>query len=417
MENALAANIQTMKIIHTSDWHLGQYFYSRSRAAEHQAFLNWLLDEITTHDVDVLLVSGDIFDTGSPPSYARELYNQFVVNLQQTRCQMKILAGNHDSVATLNESRQLLACLSTQVFATVATPAEQVQVLQDKNGNNSAILCAIPYLRPRDIQQSLAGQTGREKQHDFIQAITQYYHQSYLAAETIRQQLAPLPLPIIMTGHLTTVGASLSDSVRDIYIGTLSAFPAQLFPKADYIALGHIHRAQRVGGSDHIRYSGSPIPLSFDESRQQKSVYLIDFKQKTTPEITTLPIPCFQPMFTLQGDFQALSQQLANLPPPQEGKRIWLDLEVNEPQSLDNLQQQIETLINDRPLDVLLLRRKSCGQLGGLHAVKQERLSELSIEDVFQRRLLLAELSDETNQKLTALFKLSVAKLQEKDSE
>ncbi len=106
-----------MRILHTSDWHLGQNFYSKSRAAEHQAFLDWLQETAQAHQVDAIIVAGDIFDTGSPPSYARELYNRFVVNLQQTGCHLVVLAGNHDSVATLNESRDILAFLNTTVIA------------------------------------------------------------------------------------------------------------------------------------------------------------------------------------------------------------------------------------------------------------------------------------------------------------
>ena len=104
-----------MRILHTSDWHLGQNFYSKSREAEHQAFLDWLLETAQTHQVDAIIVAGDVFDTGSPPSYARTLYNRFVVNLQQTGCHLVVLAGNHDSVATLNESRDIMAFLNTTV--------------------------------------------------------------------------------------------------------------------------------------------------------------------------------------------------------------------------------------------------------------------------------------------------------------
>ncbi|MDU3048514.1 MAG: exonuclease subunit SbcD [Escherichia coli] len=105
-----------MRILHTSDWHLGQNFYSKSREAEHQAFLDWLLETAQTHQVDAIIVAGDVFDTGSPPSYARTLYNRFVVNLQQTGCHLVVLAGNHDSVATLNESRDIMAFLNTAPF-------------------------------------------------------------------------------------------------------------------------------------------------------------------------------------------------------------------------------------------------------------------------------------------------------------
>ncbi len=227
-----------MRILHTSDWHLGQNFYSKSRAAEHQAFLDWLLETAQAHQVDAIIVAGDIFDTGSPPSYARELYNRFVVNLQQTGCHLVVLAGNHDSVATLNESRDILAFLNTTVIASAGYAPR-------------AVLCPIPFLRPRDIITSQAGLSGSEKQQQLLHAIADYYQQQYQEACQLRGERK---LPVIATGHLTTVGASKSDAVRDIYIGTLDAFPAQHFPPADYIALGHIHRAQCVGGTEHIRY-------------------------------------------------------------------------------------------------------------------------------------------------------------------
>ncbi|GHK53849.1 hypothetical protein KPZU09_35850 [Klebsiella pneumoniae] len=110
-----------MRLLHTSDWHLGQNFYSKSRAAEHDAFLTWLLDRAQEHEVDAIIVAGDIFDTGSPPSYARELYNRFVVQLQQTGCRLVVLAGNHDSVAMLNESRDILAFYTPPWWRTPAT--------------------------------------------------------------------------------------------------------------------------------------------------------------------------------------------------------------------------------------------------------------------------------------------------------
>src|SRR5471032_400345 len=142
-----------MRIIHTSDWHLGQSFFTKNRANEHQAFLHWLVAKVTEYDVDAVLVAGDIFDTGTPPSYARELFNRFVVELQPTGCELIILAGNHDAVATLNESRKLLACLNTRV---IAGADQQVFVLRERNGKPGAIVCAIPFLRPRDILTSRA---------------------------------------------------------------------------------------------------------------------------------------------------------------------------------------------------------------------------------------------------------------------
>ncbi len=399
-----------MRIIHTADWHLGQFFYSKSRAAEHQAFLDWLLEQIQQHHVDALMVAGDLFDTGSPPSYAREMFNRFVVALQPTGCQLVVLAGNHDSVATLNESRELLACLNTRVI-TSATPQgeQQVLTLHQRDGRPGALLCAIPYLRPRDILRSLAGQSGREKQVSLLEAIEQHYQQCYAAALTERADQA---LPIIATGHLTTVGVTKSDSVRDIYIGTLDAFPAQAFPPADYIALGHIHRAQRIADSEHIRYSGSPIPLSFDELGRDKSVFLLDFSRQLDA-VTPLTIPLFQPMQMLKGSMAEIEQQLTQFNEGDGEKPVWLDIEITTQEYLSDLQRRVEQLTEALPVEVLLVRRSREQRQRSLARMDNETLSELKVEEVFARRLAQEDQLDaEQADQLTQLFRTTLAALE-----
>ncbi|CAM3855372.1 exonuclease subunit SbcD [Xenorhabdus thuongxuanensis] len=396
-----------MRIIHTSDWHLGQYFFTKSRAAEHKYFLQWLIEKIVQHQVDALIIAGDIFDTGSPPSYARELYNKFIVALQPTGCQLVILGGNHDSVATLNESKSLLSYLNTTVIANAETEdiAQQIKILHNRNSNAGAILCAIPYLRPRDIITSQAGQSGTQKQQALQDAITEYYHRLYQQACALREQLGQ-PLPIIATGHLTTVGASTTDSVRDIYIGTLEAFPAQSFPPADYIALGHIHRPQIIGKSEHIRYSGSPIPLSFDEVGQEKSVCLVDFKAGKLDSITLLPIPHYQPMQLIRGNLKQIEEQLQSFKEYQGKRPVWLDIEVATQDYLPDIQKRIQTLSEGLPVEIILLRRSKSARQLSLSEQNKETLTELSVDEVFERRLALAEIDDPAQkQRLTTLFR------------
>lgn len=397
-----------MRIIHTSDWHLGQYFYTKNRAAEHQAFFQWLIEQVKTYQVDGIIVAGDIFDTGSPPSYARELYNRFVVDLQTTGCQLILLAGNHDSVATLNESKSLLSYLNTQVITSAHTsPEEQVIILMDRQQQPAAIVCAIPFLRPRDIMVSHAGESAQQKQQHLQQAITDHYHACYQHALALRQQLN-VAIPIIATGHLTTVGVSSSDAERDIYIGTLDAYPAQAFPPADYIALGHIHRAQRVAKTDHIRYSGSPIALSFDELSSPKSVYLVEFDQQNLTSVTPLIVPVSQPMQLIKGALPDIEQQLRELAKDPHQQTVWLDIEVTRQTYLGDLQKQIELLTADLPVEVVLLRRSKEQREQMLHPQEKETLAELTVHDVFQRRLEqeLSDSDDDQAQKtrLTALF-------------
>ena len=382
------------KIIHTSDWHLGQYFMGKSRQAEHQQFLQWLIDTAIQQDVQAIIVAGDIFDTGSPPSYARQLYNQFIVKLQATGIHLIILGGNHDSVATLGESKELLACLNTHVIpGALADINDQVITLSNAEHEPQAIVCAIPYLRPRDILQSEAGQSGSEKQQSLQQAISDHY-QSIFALAKIKQadikKASGHLVPIIATGHLTTVGAKSSESVRDIYIGSLEAFPSSAFPAANYIALGHIHRPQLVGGSEHIRYCGSPIPLSFDELNNAKTILLVEFNNDQFIAAKPKEVPRFQPMHLIKGDLDTIAAEIKTLAAQYDASQpAWLDIEVSTQDYLNDLHQRIQTLVEDLPLEVLLLRRERKQRLHSIESETQETLQELTPKQVFEKRLAL----------------------------
>ncbi|KJU77444.1 exonuclease SbcD [Ectopseudomonas oleovorans] len=395
-----------MRILHTSDWHLGQHFMGKTRQAEHQAFCAWLLEQVRAHDVDVLLIAGDVFDTGAPPSYAREQYYRLVVELRDAGCAQVVLGGNHDSPAMLGESRSLLAQLGTQVVPSVGVDlAEQVLVLNDRTGQPGAVLCAIPFIRPRDVLASQAGQSAQDKQQSLQQAIAEHYRALYELAASKRDELG-LTLPIIATGHLTTVGASASESVREIYVGSLEAFPTSAFPPADYIALGHIHRPQKVGGLEHIRYSGSPIALSFDEARQQKEVLLLTFEGATLQSITPLPVPVFQPMASLRGSLKELAGAITEVAAQGTPERpVWLEVQVSTDDYLSDLQSRINALCEGHPVEVLRIRRERGNAMASLASEARETLDELSVEDVFARRLQQETLEEEDAQRLQGLYR------------
>ncbi len=396
-----------MRILHTSDWHLGQNFYTKSRAAEHQAFLDWLLHQASEHAVDAIIVAGDIFDTGSPPSYARELYNRFVVKLQNTGCRLYILAGNHDSVATLNESRELLACLHTQV---ITTPTTEPLLMTTREGEPGAVLCPVAFLRPRDILKSQAGQSGHEKQQSLLEAITAHYQDCYQAALRLRGERL---LAIIATGHLTAIGASTSDSVREIYIGTLDAFPAQAFPPADYVALGHIHRAQRVGGTEHIRYSGSPIALSFDETGPAKCINLVTFEHGELASVETLDVPVTQPLAVIKGTLAEIEQQLAAWRDAPATPVTWLNIEITTDDYLHDIQRHIQQLTDTLPVEVVLMRRAREQRQRAIDGQRKEVLSDLSVGEVFERRLALEAVDEERAARLRTLFGQTLEALHE----
>lgn len=403
-----------MRILHTSDWHLGQHFMGKTRQAEHQAFCAWLIEQVRVHQVDALLIAGDVFDTGAPPSYAREQYNHFIVALRATGCELVVLGGNHDSVAMLGESKTLLAQLQTRVVPGVAEDlSEQLLVLNDRSGQPGAILCAIPFIRPRDLVQSQAGQSAEDKQRSLQQAITQHYQALYALAETKREELGG-ELPIIASGHLCTVGASASDSVREIYVGSLEAFPTSAFPPAAYIALGHIHRPQQVGGLEHIRYCGSPIPLSFDEARQQKQVLLVELHGRALKRVSDLPVPRLQPLLSLRGSLQELGPAIAEA--ARQGSReqpVWLEILVSTDDYLSDLQLRIAALCEGLPVEVLRIRRERGNAVAGLQGQARETLDELSVDQVFAQRLGSESLADDQQTALLGLYRQVVGALRE----
>jgi exonuclease SbcD len=407
-----------MRILHTSDWHLGQHFMGKSRQAEHQALIAWLLTEVEKQAVDAVLIAGDIFDSGTPPSYARELYSQLVVRLHEAGVSLLLLGGNHDSVATLDESRELLLRLgATVVAAASADAAAQVVVLPQRNGQPGCIVCAIPFIRPRDVLQSQAGQSAEDKQLSLQTAIQAHYNSVFTAASAHQAELInqlDRKLPLIATGHLTTVGASTSESVREIYVGALEAFPTTAFPPADYIALGHIHRPQKVGGLEHIRYCGSPLPLSFDEAKQQKEVLLVDLNADGLQAVTALPVPRFQGLASINGNLATLAGPIGAAAAEGTFERpTWLEVTVAEDDYLADLPARIEALTAGWPVEVLRIRRQRGNAVASLVTEALETLDELSPHEVFARRLQQEELSDELQLALNERYRSIVSALQE----
>jgi exonuclease SbcD len=299
-------------------------------------------------------------------------------------------------VSTLNESKQILACLNTFVVASTGISIdEQVFTIPDKLGQPGAILCAVPFIRARDVLQSSAGETGLQKRQALGDAIKQHYQTLYQIAllKQKEQKANELNIPIIATGHLTALGVSQSESVRDIYIGTLDGFAADGFPPADYIALGHIHKPQIVAKSEHIRYCGSPIPLSFDELGTQKQVMLVEFSAAQRTSLQPISIPIFQPMLVIKGDLtkieKALQQLNADTKVDACAQPVWLCLEVDTQDYLSDLQQRIQTMTQGLNVEVLQLRRMRNQRRQLLSQMQSETLAELTPEDVFEKRLAM----------------------------
>jgi len=407
-----------MKILHTSDWHLGQNFYNKSRKNEHERFLQWLLEQVTEHNIDAVIVAGDIFDTSTPPSYAREMYNKFVVDSNKIGCQLVLLGGNHDSVSVLKETQQLLKYMGADVIPnTNEDHATQVVELKGKNGDVEALVCAIPFIRPRDVLTSQAGVTGVERQKQLGDAIKQHYQSVYDAAVEKRATFENSEhMPIIATGHLTAMGVQQSDSVRDIYVGNLDGFAADGFPDADYIALGHIHRPQVVAKREYIRYCGSPIPLSFDELKSQKQVCVVEFVEGVRT-ISQLSVPTFQPLAEIKGDLSEIESQLNQYIGLDSEQSVWLSIEVQAQDYLSDLQERMRALTEGLNVEVLQLRRARERRNQALEQESAETLSELSPMDVFSKRIALEEFETDSEkarlERMTVKFKQVMVEVSE----
>ncbi|WP_426222769.1 exonuclease SbcCD subunit D C-terminal domain-containing protein [Psychrobacter sp. DWR1-2-3] len=281
----LSAISKPLTILHTSDWHLGRRLYGRMRYDEFEAFLNWLQDTISAQKVDILIVAGDIFDTMTPSNRAQALYYEFLGRVSRSCCEhIVIVAGNHDSPTFLDAPSNVLKFLNVHVIGTACEDLnDEMLVLDAADGTPHCIIAAVPYLRDRDVRSSAAGESADSKDANVIKGIRAHYDEVASIAKAKQAKLAEVHqrhIPIIATGHLFAAGGTTTedDGVRELYVGSLGKISADMFDESfDYVALGHLHVPQRVGGRESIRYSGSPIAMGFGEAKQQKQVLLVQF--------------------------------------------------------------------------------------------------------------------------------------------
>ena len=214
-----------MKILHTADWHLGHRLHEHSQIEEQILFLSWIENYITDENIDILLISGDVFDTGSPSNQSLELYYSFLVRLNATTCHTVIITGgNHDSPGTLNAPKQLLNALSIKVVGK-ATENIEDEVFEIECNGEKVIIGAVPYLRDQDIRRAVAGESFDELTDRYKKALTNHYNEVAEHCKTINTT----NLPVIAMGHLFAIGGSVSDSEQNIYVGTLGHIGADDF--------------------------------------------------------------------------------------------------------------------------------------------------------------------------------------------
>ncbi|MGB3212845.1 MAG: exonuclease SbcCD subunit D C-terminal domain-containing protein [Desulforhopalus sp.] len=376
-----------MKFLHTSDWHLGRALYGRRRYEEFSAFLDWLADVIEQRGAEALLVAGDIFDTSTPTNRAQALYYRFLYKVAGSCCRsIIIIAGNHDSPTFLNAPKELLRALRVYVIGAMTdNPEDEVIVLRDRQDNPEAIVCAVPYLRDKDIRTVEVGETVEDKSRKLTEGLRNHYAEVCSIALQKQQQCGGVP--IVAMGHLFTAGGKTveGDGVRELYVGSLAHVNEDIFPSCiDYLALGHLHVPQRVGKIDHMRYSGSPIPMGYGEATQQKKVVLVELDARARL-IEELPVPCFQRLARISGSLQQIEAVIDEL--KQQESNAWLEIEYTGPEIIGNLREQIEGSVSGTAMEIRRIKNKLLTDrvMGGIS--DDETLDDLDANDVFTRCL------------------------------
>ena len=382
-----------MRLFHTSDWHLGQNLHGQERDFEHACFLSWLLDRLGEQQPDVLLIAGDIFDTVNPPVKAQERLYDFIVSAheQQPKLTIVMIAGNHDSGSRIELPAPLMRRLRTHALGRVLwlddgqLDAERLLIpLPDASGEIAAWCLALPFLRPAEV-------TGAHLGDDYLRGIGQVHEWLIEAANTKRKPGQAL----IAISHAHMAGGSISeDSERSLIIGNAEALPASLFgPSISYVALGHLHKPQRVNNEERIRYCGSPIPLSFSEIGYQHQILDVTLKGETLVSVETRLIPRAVNLQRIGPlPLAEILTQLAELPDidllADIQRQPWLEVRVKLDEPQPDLRQQIETALQGKSVRLVRIAAEyagSGGRNGDDDATRLIELDQLTPQELFSR--------------------------------
>ena len=382
-----------MRLLHTSDWHLGQTLHNYERGYEHQRFLDWLLDTLVAERVDVLLVAGDVFDNANPSAASQK---QLYVFLQQARArlpalQLVVVAGNHDSAGRLEAPAPLLAAHGTHVIGHLLRGEDGdidlerlLLPLTGSDGQVHAWCLAVPFLRPGDVPKLPAGDT----QDAYLGGIALLYRKLTDLALARRQP----GQAIVAMGHCHMVGGEMSnDSERRIVIGGTEMLPSGIFDTAiAYAALGHLHKAQAVGGQEHIRYCGSPIPLSLAEVNSRHQVLCLDIDGETLQSVRVIEVPRAVPLLRVPATPAPIAEVLAQLaaldvPDAPAEAQPFLEVRVRLDAPEPGLRTRIETALDGKPVRLAKIETSSAARSSAPENMTLDQLGQLQPDDIFRR--------------------------------
>lgn len=386
-----------MRILHTSDWHLGQSLSQFDRSFEHAQFLAWLLDTLVAEAVDVLLIAGDVFDSSNPSAASQSQLYQFLTAARKRLPRLNIVmtAGNHDAPARLEAPAPFLALLDAVVIGLIrrADPEHDSAVdlnrivvpLKDHTGQIAAWCIAMPFLRPSDLPRTddlsrTADLPSIDGAVDpYAAGIAALYSQAYQIALSKRSA----GQAIIALGHCYISGGTASkDSERRIVIGGSEALSVKIFaPGISYVALGHLHLAQKIGGDPTRRYCGSPLPMSFSEIDYQHQVVLVELAGERVVNTREIRIPRSVALLCVPEIAAPLAEVLAqlqalNLPEVPEAQRPYLLVRVLLDQPEPELRAQVQASLAEKP--VRLVRIETLRLQGGA----QQAAPQLSVDEL-----------------------------------
>ena len=280
-----------MRLLHTSDWHIGRSLHGADLLAEQEAVLSGLADGVAAERVDAVVVAGDVYDRAVPSADATAVLDRVLTRLRAAGATVVLTPGNHDSARRLNFAAGLLAVSGVHVRATVSGLDEPV-LLSDAHGD--VAVYGLPYLEP-ELARHEFGLPEARSHEAVLQA----------AMDRVRADLSLRPgTRSVVLAHAFVGGGLASDSERDICVGGVDIVPASVFDGVDYVALGHLHRPQTLTG--RLRYSGSPLPYSFGEAGQDKQAWLVDLDAGGLAGVEAVPLPLPRPLTVLTGTLEDL---------------------------------------------------------------------------------------------------------------
>ena len=382
-----------MKILHTSDWHIGKQLQKIDLTSEMELFFDWLVGIIQKEKIELLLVSGDVFDQSNPSQNSLTQYYDFLKRMVPFKCKVVITGGNHDSASMLNAPKQILELVDVKV---VGGAVENIKDLffSFPNGKNELVVAAVPYLRDRDIRKAAPGESYADKIEQireglkaYFGEVNAYFQDNYTDAK------------FILMGHLYVQGAKNSDSERQIQIGNQAGVEQGIFGSVpNYVALGHIHKPYAVSKSNNIYYSGSPIGLSFSEKEDVKQVNIVDTSVKNVA-VSILPVPKFRKVICFQGTFNEVANAVKAFKNDCPLDAI-AELVIKEPKETVGIIQNVEDLMLNHGIEGLVIAKRRTffdeQLLGGSNVFSSnEDVADFTPKQMFERRLELESTFDD----------------------